>query len=130
MELVDLHDINERLEAKGLEDKGNRADGGVEHEKPQHDAGGPGQSAGNVVGKPHSAGQPAVANRVDEEGKQHDQHHQAGQPHEQVEADMLQRREEAVVVEHLHEIGEADEGAALGEGEIDRIGRRQDAEYK
>ncbi len=35
---------------------------------------------------------------------------------------MLDRRQEAIVIEHLHEIRDADERAALGEGEIDRVG--------
>ncbi len=41
---------------------------------------------------------------------------------------MLDRRPEPVVLEHLEEVVDADKGALLGEGEIDRIERRQDAE--
>ena len=58
----------------------------------------------------------------------HDQYHQTGQPDDKEQADVLECRQEAIVSEYLREIVEANEGAALREGEIDRVGRRKDTE--
>ncbi len=128
---VDLHRLDERVRGRG---HGAGTETGltrrVEHEQPQHDARGAGEGAGDVVEEAHAGRQPARADGVDDDGEQHDQHDQARQPDQQVQADMLDRRPEAVVLEDLGEVGEADECAALGEGEIDRIGRRQHAEHQ
>ena len=65
---------------------------------------------------------------MDDDGEEHDEDDQADQPDQQVQSDMLERRQEAVVLHDLCEIIEADKGAALGEGEEERIERRQDPE--
>ena len=125
---VGLYSLDEGGQAKAVKEEGDRAHGRVEHEQPQHHAGGAGKRAGDVIDEAGGGRQVARADRVDDDGEQHHQHDEAGEPDEKEEADVLDRGQEAVVLEHLDEVGEADEGAALGESEIDGVGRRQQAE--
>jgi len=125
---VGLHDLDERAEPDSVQNEGHGAHRGIEHEEPEHDAGRPRQRAGDVVDEAHAGRQPPNADGVHDNGEQHHQHDEAGEPDDQVEADVFDGRQEAKILEHLGKVVEARKGAALGECKVDGIERRQHAE--
>jgi hypothetical protein len=66
---------------------------------------------------------------MQEQREADDEDHQCGKPHRRVDEDVLHRRNEAEVVVRTDEVVEADPAAAdVGEGEVERVDRRRDAE--
>ena len=125
---VCLHDLDEALFAEAFENEGDRADGGVKHEQPQHDARGARESAGDVEQESGRRGEPANAHRVHDEREKHHEDDEAREPDDDEERDVPDRRQEAVVGEDADEVVEADEGAVPGECEEQCVDGRTDAE--
>ena len=104
------------------------ADGRVEHEQPDEDGRRAGERARDVEEEAERRRDPARA-AVQEEREADDEDDEQAEPDARVHEDVLERRAEAVVVVGAHEVVEADPGAAdVGEGEVDRVDRRRDAE--
>ena len=66
---------------------------------------------------------------MEEEREADDEDDEQAEPDARVHEDVLERRTEAIVVVCPHEVVEPDPAAVdVGEGEIDRVDRRRDAE--
>ena len=88
----------------------------------------PARAPGHVEEEAEARRDPVRA-AVEEERETDDEDHQRGEPDARVDEDVLERRDEAEVVVRPHEVVEADEAAAdVGEGEVERVDRRRDAE--
>ena len=104
------------------------ADGRVEHEEPDQDGRRAGQRARDVEEEAVGRRDPARA-AVQEEREADDEDDEQAEPDARVDEDVLERRAEAVVVVRPHEVVEADPAAVdVGEGEVERVDRRRDAE--
>ena len=66
---------------------------------------------------------------MEQQRQHHDEDHQQGEPDGRVDEDVLHGRHEPVVLRRVGEVPEPGEAAAgLGEGELERIEHREDAE--
>ena len=105
------------------------ADRRVEHEEPDQDGRRAGQRARDVEEEAEGRRDPVRA-AVQEEREPDDEDDEQAEPDARVDEDVLERRDEAVVVVRPHEVVEAGPAAVdVGEGEIERVDHRRDAEH-
>ena len=94
---------------KRPQQEADRADRRVEHEQPDHDAGRPGQRAGDVVEEAQGPADARERQAVQQQREPDDEHDQRDQPEEQVQRHVPDGRGEPEVARGGGEVGQPGE---------------------